>query len=71
MSMEPRGDARADWQMARLASVMANIHRRKQSRKYTEKDFLLKFVSPWVSQQQSVNEMKTALFATIGGRPGG
>lgn len=64
--LEPLGEQRADMRMARLAALLANIHRnpKKRSRVFEEKEFVFEF-SP-KKKKQTVEEMRQALMLMAG-----
>lgn len=51
--LEPFGDERADWRIAALASLIANIKRdtRRRPQPFSPRDFLLRFIDPTVRTQ--------------------
>jgi len=38
--LEPFGERQADWRAGMLASVLANLHRRKRGRRFKPEDFM-------------------------------
>jgi hypothetical protein len=63
--VEPFGEERADLRSAIIACVTANAWRGKNQKPFEVSDFLPKFDPP---KQQTLEEMKTILRATLHGK---
>lgn len=60
--LEPHGEQRQDWQMARICQILANVNRdsKKTPTPYSEKDFLFDFIGA-EKKPQTADEMKSIL----------
>lgn len=65
-TVEPFGDARADWRAAMQASVVANVNRRQASRQFQPRDFMPRFDQPnkAKSPEAMLEVMKMAMAAS-------
>lgn len=58
--IDPFGDVRADWRIAKVAALIAELKRDRTRRfnPYEPKEFVLKFVDPQKPQQQRTQSSK-------------
>lgn len=68
--MEPWGEERADFRMGILASIFANIHRRRSQRAFRPQDFMPRYGVPRPERQTPEEQLRTVemLNLAFGGR---
>ncbi len=64
---EPVGEERADWRMAVLCSVLANINRDSKTKEYTPEQFLWHFDMErrWAEAAEPAEQGAKRIFATM------